>query len=215
MKNTLQTILDTGIVAIIRSNCSSGLLEAAKALAKGGIKAIEVTLTTPGALDAISSLANQSNGEFVVGAGSVLDAESARMAILAGAEFLVMPNLDLGAIEMAKRYGKVVCAGALTPTEALTAWQGGADIVKIFPASCMGPDYIKALKGPLPQIRLMPVGGVNVDNIEQFIKAGACGVGVGGKLVNTAMIEQKQWDQITEMAKKCIEAIAAGRRGNQ
>ena len=215
MKNTLQTILDSGIVAIIRSGSSSGLLEAAKALANGGIKAIEITLTTPGALDAISSLAKGGNGEFVVGAGSVLDAESARMAILAGAEFLVMPNLDIGAIEMAKRYGKVVCAGALTPTEALTAWQAGADIVKIFPASSMGPNYIKALKGPLPQIRLMPVGGVNVDNIEQFIKAGACGVGVGGKLVNTAMIEQGKWDQITEMARKCIEAVARGRGDNQ
>ena len=213
--NTLHTILDSGIVAIIRSDSSSGLLEAAKALANGGIKAIEVTLTTPGALDAISSLAKGSNGEFVVGAGSVLDSESARMAILAGAEFLVMPNLDVEAIQMAKRYGKVVCPGALSPTEILTAWQAGADVVKVFPASCMGAAYIKAVKGPLPQARLMAVGGVNASNIEEFIRAGACGVGIGGKLVNTAMIEQGKWDQISEMARKCIEAVARGRSDNQ
>jgi len=168
MTDTLTSILESGLVAIIRSDRPQGLFETANALADGGVKALEITLTTPGALEAISNLATASKGKFIVGAGSVLDGESARAAILSGAEFLVMPNLNTGAIEVAKRYGKVVCPGALTPTEIVTAQQAGADIIKIFPASSLGPEYIKAVRAPLPQIRLMRPPGID----ERVVNAG-------------------------------------------
>ncbi len=209
--DTLATILDTGVIAIIRLDTSEGLIRAAEALAAGGVRAIEVTMTTPGALAAISALAEQAGDDTVVGAGSILDSESARAAILAGAEFLVMPNTDLGAIQVAKRYGKVVCPGALTPTEVVTAWQAGADAVKGFPSSLGGPAYIKALKGPLPQVRLVPVGGVSPENAGDFIAAGACAVGIGGKLVNAKLIADEAWDTIAASARAAIESVARGR----
>ena len=205
MTNTLETILESGLVAIIRSDRPQGLLETANALADGGVKALEVTLTTPGALEAISNLATAAQGRFVVGAGSVLDAESARAAILAGAEFLVMPNLNVGAIELARRYSKVICPGALTPTEIVSAQQAGADIIKIFPASSLGPGYIKAVRAPLPQICLMPVGGMNLENIADYFRAGASAVGVGGSLVNSKLIGQGNWPAITDLARQYVQ----------
>ena len=205
--DTLQSILASGLIAIIRSDRPEGLVDTAKALAVGGVKALEVTLTTPGALDAISDLAAASKGEFVVGAGSVLDAESARAAILSGAEFLVMPNLNIGAIEVGKRYGKVVCPGALTPTEIVNAQQAGADIIKIFPASSLGAGYIKAVKAPLPQVRLMPVGGMNLQNIGDYFRAGACAVGVGGSLVNSKLIAQGNFSGIADLARQYLRAV--------
>lgn len=209
MSETLATILETRIIAIIRSDSAAGLIETANALARGGVKAIEVTMTTPGALEAISAAAKQSGGQFIVGAGTILDGESARLAILAGAEFLVMPGLSLDAIEVGRRFGKVVCPGALTPTEIVAAWQAGADIVKVFPASCVGgPDYIKALKAPLPQVRLMPVGGVDLSNAKAYIEAGACAIAVGSALVNAKLIAQGNWDQITEVARQYVAAVA-------
>jgi 2-dehydro-3-deoxyphosphogluconate aldolase/(4S)-4-hydroxy-2-oxoglutarate aldolase len=209
VSETLATILETRIIAIIRSDSAAGLIETANALARGGVKAIEVTMTTPGALEAISAAAKQSGGQFVVGAGTILDGESARLAILAGAEFLVMPGLSLDAIEVGKRFGKVVCPGALTPTEIVAAWQAGADIVKVFPASCVGgPDYIKALKAPLPQVRLMPVGGVDLSNARVYIDAGACAIAAGSALVNAKLIAQGNWDQITQVARQYVAAVA-------
>jgi len=211
MPDTLTSILESGLVAVIRSDRPQGLFETANALADGGVKALEITLTTPGALEAISSLASASKGKFVVGAGSVLDAESARAAILAGAEFLVMPNLNTGAIELAKRYGIIICPGALTPTEIVTAQQAGADLIKIFPASSLGPGYIKAIRGPLPQVRLVPTGGMNLENVADYFRAGASAVGVGSSLVNSKLIAQSNWPAITDLAREYVQAIQIAR----
>lgn len=212
MPETLNRLLETGVVAIIRADVPTGLVEAGRALARGGVEAIEVTMTTPGALQAVEELAAESDGEFIVGSGSVLDAETARACILAGAEFLVMPTTDLETVELARRYGKVVCPGALSPTEVITAWQAGADIVKVFPASLGGPPYLKALKGPLPQVRLMPVGGVSPDNAGEYVEAGACAVALGSALVDTARIEAEDWDAIEDAARRTVQAVQAARQ---
>ena len=209
--DTLKAILDSGVIAIIRSDSDQGLLETARALAAGGVRALEVTMTTPGALDAIRAISRQSNDQFVLGAGTVLDAESARLAILAGAEFIVSPGFDLGAVQTAKSYGKVVCPGALTPTEVIAAWSAGADLVKIFPASVGGPDYIKAIRAPLPQVRLLPTGGVDVANAGEYIRAGAAAVAMGGSLVNAKAIAQGQWDRITQTARQALAAVVDAR----
>lgn len=211
MTDTLGIILESGLVAVIRSDHPEGLVEAAKALSDGGVKALEVTLNTPGALDAISTLAAVGKRNFVVGAGSVLDGESARVAILAGAEFLVAPNLNTRAIEVTKRYGKVICSGAFTPTEIVNAQQAGADIIKIFPASSVGPKYIKDILAPLSQVRVMPVGGVNLKNIADYLQAGACAVGVGSSLVNSKLIAQGDWLGITELARQHVRVIESAR----
>jgi 2-dehydro-3-deoxyphosphogluconate aldolase / (4S)-4-hydroxy-2-oxoglutarate aldolase len=214
MSDTLQTILDSGVVAVIRSDVSTGLLEAARALAAGGVRAIEVTMTTPGAVEAIAALTAESRGEFAVGAGTVLDADAARRVIDAGAEFLVSPNLDVEMIREARAAGKVVCPGALSPTEIWTAWQAGADLVKVFPVSCVGgPAYIKAVRAPLPQVRLMAVGGVEAATAGSYIAAGASAVGLGQSLINTRLIKEAVWDRITETARRCVEAVAQARRG--
>ncbi len=212
MNDPLQTILDGGLVAIIRSDSSEGLVEAVQALAAGGVKAIEITLNTPGALEGISVLANQSDREFLIGAGTVLDGESARKAIDAGAEFLVSPHVCLEVIETSKRCGKVVCPGALSPTEVLTAWEAGGDIIKVFPVARVGgPSYIKALAGPLPHVRVMPVGGVNLENIAAYMEAGACAVAMGGQLLNPMLIKQGEWEKIAEAGRRCMSAIAEAR----
>jgi 2-dehydro-3-deoxyphosphogluconate aldolase/(4S)-4-hydroxy-2-oxoglutarate aldolase len=211
MTDTLRTILETGVVAIIRADVPTGLVEAGRALAAGGVKCIEVTMTTPGALEGVGALAEQAEGEFVVGAGSVLDPETARAAILAGAEFIVMPTTNPAAIELAKRYGKVVCPGALSPTEVLAAWEAGADVVKVFPASLGGPAYLKALKAPLPQVRMMPVGGVSPENAGDYVRAGACAVALGSALVTTERVREGQWDTIAEAARRTVEAVREAR----
>ena len=206
MNETLEVILETRIVAIVRSDTSDGLLETVRALLVGGVRVVEVTLNTPGALEAISAAADEG---FLIGAGSVLDAGMARAALAAGAEFLVAPNTDVAAIRAAKDAGKVACPGALTPTEVVTAWQAGADLVKIFPASCMGPGYIKALRGPLPHVRTMPVGGVNLDNAAAFLEAGACALGVGGSLVDGRTIAAGDWEAISAAARRYVALTAA------
>lgn len=212
VSDPLQTILDGGVVAIIRSDSSEGLVEAVRALADGGVKAVEITLNTPGALEAISTLAKDSGGEYLIGAGTVLDGESARRAIDAGAEFLVSPHVSLDVIEMGKGCGRVVCPGALSPTEVLTAWEAGGDIIKVFPAARVGgPSYIKALKGPLPHVRVMPVGGVNLENIAAYVATGACAVAMGGQLLNPRLIKQGEWEKITEAGRRCMSAIAKAR----
>ncbi|MFW6189107.1 MAG: bifunctional 4-hydroxy-2-oxoglutarate aldolase/2-dehydro-3-deoxy-phosphogluconate aldolase [Planctomycetota bacterium] len=212
MPHTLTTILESGVIAIIRADAPGGLVQAGRALARGGVKAVEVTMTTPGALDAVGGLCAESGGEFIVGAGSVLDAETARACILAGAEFLVMPTTDTDAIEVARRYSKVVCPGGLSPTEVITAWEAGADIVKVFPASLGGPPYLKALKGPLPQVRLMPVGGVGPDNAADYVSAGACAVACGSSLVNAERLGARDWDAIAEAAGRTVRAVESARK---
>lgn len=208
-----ETIRKTGIVAIMRANNSDQLLAAADAVRAGGVNAIEVTMTTPGAIKVIEQATAKYGEEVIFGVGSVLDPETARAAILAGAQFVVCPTLRLSTIEMAHRYDVPVVPGAYTATEALTAWEAGADMVKIFPSSVGGPKYIKALKGPLPQIKLVPVGGVNLDTTADFIRAGAEVVGVGGSLINQKLLDAKEFETITENARRYCEEIQKGRSG--
>ena len=209
----LETILDTGIVAIVRSDSAKGLIDTVRALAAGGVRAIEVTMTTPGALEAISADAAECGEDFTIGAGSVRGAAAAERAIDAGAEFLVMPVVSLDAIRVAKQRGKVACPGALTPTEAATAWEAGGDVIKIFPASFFGPAYIKALRAPMPEIRYMPVGGVRLDSIGEYIAAGACAFGVGGSLANSRTIAAGDWSGIARNAEQFVAAVRRARSG--
>src|SRR5512141_766837 len=186
---SMERILETGVVAIMRANSPDQLLSAAKAVLAGGVVAIEVTMTTPGALDVIRQATSELGNEVLFGVGSVLDAETARAAILAGAQFVVCPTFKPQTIEVCKRYSIPVVPGAYAPTEILTAWEAGADAVKVFPATAGGPAYIKAIKAPLPQVSLSAVGGVNLETTADFIRAGADFVGVGGELVNQKLLD--------------------------
>ena len=203
----IQRIESCGVVAIIRANSSSELIEVAAAIKEGGVDLIEVTMTTPNALSVVSDVAARYGDEVLVGIGSVLDTETARAAMLAGAEFIVSPVTKPDVIEICNRYSKVVMPGAFTPTEILRAWEAGADYVKVFPSSGVGPGYIKDVKAPLPHIPLVPTGGINVSNAGEFIKAGATALGVGGALVNSKVIAEGQFDLLTETARKLVEAV--------
>lgn len=207
----LQLMIDTGVVAVIRASASAELMSVIEALKKGGIRAIEVTMTTPGALDVIRETTERFGDEVLVGVGSVLDAETARMAMLAGAEFVVGPVLSLDVIKICRRYDKIVIPGAFTPTEILAAWEAGADVVKVFPATRLGPSFFKDVLGPLPQVRLTPTGGVTVETAPEFIKAGAVFVGAGGALVDRKAVAQGRFDVVTETAERFISAIRAAR----
>jgi len=209
----LSFIQEKGVVAIMRANSSEQLLAAADAVKAGGVNAIEVTMTTPGAIEVIKEATGRYGDDVLFGVGSVLDPETARATILAGAQFVVCPTLNLKTIEICKRYSVPVIPGAYTPTEILTAWQAGADMVKVFPASIGGPALIKAIKGPLPQVKLVPVGGVNLDTTADFIRAGAELVGVGGSLVNQKSLAAGDFDQITQNARRYCEEVEKGRQG--
>ena len=207
----LECINTTGIIAILRASSSDSLLKAAEALHAGGVLAIEVTLTTPGALEVIREAQQKLSQEIYFGAGSVLDPETTRAAIFAGANFIVAPSLNLDVIKLCRRYSIPVIPGAFTPTEIVTAWEAGADLIKIFPASVGGPEMIKALKAPLPQIDLVPVGGVEISNTASFFRAGAAAVGVGSSLVNDPLLSRGDYDEITSRAKQFIQEAALGR----
>ena len=201
-------VLEVGIVPVVRATSAKQAIAAAVAVAAGGISIVEVTMTVPGALDAITELVKTLGREVIVGAGTVLDAEAARQCFDAGAEFLVSPGLDLGTVKAANQAGKLIMAGALTPTEVITAWKGGADFVKVFPASAVGgASYLKALRGPLPQIPLVPTGGVNVNTAADFLKAGASALGIGGELVLAAALKSGNVAQITELARRYVEIV--------
>src|SRR5271170_5056086 len=166
----LRAILDIGVVPVVRTASAESAIRAIEAVYRGGIRAAEITMTVPGAIKALEKIADEFGDKIVLGAGTVLDPETARICMLAGAEFFVTPSLKLATIEMVKRYSKVIIPGALTPTEVLTAWEAGADIVKIFPCSAVGgAKYIKALKAPFPHIRMAPTGGVSVETIGDFL----------------------------------------------
>lgn len=209
----LDRVLNCGIVAIIRATSGEQLVKVSEALYDGGIDVIEVTFTVPGVLDVIAAVRKQLGSKILLGAGTVLDPESARLAILAGAEFLVSPTVNLDVIRMCHRYDKLMMTGAYTPTEILTAWEAGADVVKVFPAEIGGPAYLKAIKGPLPQVRLMPTGGVNLQTLPNFIQAGACAVGLGSSLVEKDALEQGQFDRIRDLARQYVELLAKVRGG--
>lgn len=210
--SALSTIQKTGVVAIMRATSSNNLLVAAEALRNGGVLAIEVTLTTPGALPLIEQAVQKFGRELVFGAGTVLDPESARAAILAGARFVVCPTLNLKTIELCKRYSVPVMPGAYTPTEILTAWEAGADMVKLFPADIGGPAYLKAIKAPLPQVRIAPTGGVDADNAGDFIRAGSDALGVGSALINNKLLEAGDFVAITERARRFRQAVDDARQ---
>jgi 2-dehydro-3-deoxyphosphogluconate aldolase/(4S)-4-hydroxy-2-oxoglutarate aldolase len=207
----MERIEDCGVVAIIRANSSEELIDVAAAIKEGGVDVIEVTMTTPDALKVISDVSKKYGDEVLIGVGSVLDAETARAAILAGAEFVVSPVVKQDVIEMSRRYSKVVMPGAFTPTEVLTAWEMGSDYVKVFPSSLGGASLIKAIKAPLPQIPLVPTGGVNVDTAGDFIKAGSAALGVGSALVSSKVVAERQFDVLTETARKLIEEVQKAR----
>ena len=207
----LQGMLETGVVAIVRLSSSESLVRVTEAIAEGGVRYIEFTMTTPRALDTLEKVSSQFGADAVFGAGTVLDAESARAAILAGARFVVAPNLNPEVMTICNRYSVVSMPGALTPTEVMQAWERGADVVKIFPASSFGPRYIRALLAPLPQVRLAPVGGVNLDNVSEYMRMGAACVGVGSSLVNSKLIADEDWGALTERARGLIQAVKAGR----
>ena len=211
MAGTLDRIIDCGVVAVLRADSPSELMDVSKALREGGVVAIEVTMTVPGALKVIEE-ASAKMKDTIIGVGSVLDPETARAAILAGAEYVVSPILNLGVIEMTKRYGKVVMPAGFTPTEILTAWQAGADVVKVFPASVGGPAYFQDVKGPLPQVRLMPTGGVDIHTTPEFIKAGACAVGAGSAMVDRKAVADKDWAKLTKTAKGFVDAVKQARQ---
>jgi 2-dehydro-3-deoxyphosphogluconate aldolase/(4S)-4-hydroxy-2-oxoglutarate aldolase len=200
------------VVAVVRAACGEQLVDVAEALAAGGIDAVEITFTVPQAHRVIEKVAAQLGGRILLGAGTVLDAETARIALLSGAEFVVSPTLDLRVIEVCRRYGKLVMPGAFSPTEVLAAWQAGADIVKAFPCDVLGPAYLKALAGPLPQIRLMPTGGVNLETIGAFLQAGAFALGVGGALVDAKLVEAGNLTEIQARAKRFADAVRQLRR---
>ena len=210
---TINYLLDKCIVAVVRADSGGDdLVRIIEAVAAGGVHCIEVTMTTPGALECIETAAKKLAGaDALLGVGTVLDAETCRMAILAGAEYVVSPTLSLATIQMARRYGKPMIAGAYTPSEILTAWEQGSDLVKVFPASIGGPEYIKALKGPLPQVPLVPTGGVELDNIAAFLKAGASALGVGGNLVSKKLLAARDFKGLTENAKRFADAVREAR----
>jgi 2-dehydro-3-deoxyphosphogluconate aldolase / (4S)-4-hydroxy-2-oxoglutarate aldolase len=208
----LSSILDIGIVPVIRTDSAENAIAAIDAVYKGGIRAAEITMTVPGAIRALEKVADRFGDTIVLGAGTVLDPETCRACLLAGAQFLVTPSLKTATIEMARRYSKPIMPGALTPTEVLTAWEAGADIVKVFPCGNVGgPKYIKALKGPFPQIEMAPTGGVNLETAGEFLKAGACCVAVGGELVDAKSIREHRFDVIEERARQYLGVIAKAR----
>ena len=206
-ESNLQRVLDTGIVSIIRAKSGEQLIDVAKALYEGGIDVIEVTFTVPGVLDIIAAVKRELGDKILLGAGTVLDTETARAAILAGAEFLVTPTVNPEVIKLCNRYSKVIMPGAFTPTEVLAAWEAGADIVKIFPAEIGGPPLLKAIAGPLPQVRLLPTGGVNLETLPAFLKAGACAVGLGSALVESKAVETGDMARIRSLAEQYVALL--------
>lgn len=208
---TLDRLYECGVVAIMRAKSSHQLLDAARAVLAGGVTAIEVTMTTPGALDVIHRAAADFGSGVVFGAGSVLDPETARAAILSGAQFVVCPTFNPKTVELCLRYSIPVMPGAYTPTEILNAWEAGASVVKVFPASVGGPAYIKAVKAPLPQVRLAAVGGVEVGNTADFIRLGCDMVGVGGELVSQKLLDAGDFAAITSRAAAFRQAVIDGR----
>lgn len=204
----LHRVLDGGIVAVVRSPDSQQLVEVARALADGGVKVVEITMSVPDALDVLRQVRRALGDRLLLGAGTILDTETARAALLAGAEYLVAPTLNLDVIRLCQRYDKLVMPGAFTPTEILTAWEAGADIVKVFPAEVVGPAFFKALRGPLPQIRLMPTGGVDLTTAPEFLRAGACCLGVGGQLVDPKAVAAGDFDRIRDLARRYAAVVS-------
>jgi 2-dehydro-3-deoxyphosphogluconate aldolase/(4S)-4-hydroxy-2-oxoglutarate aldolase len=198
----LRQVLDCGIVAVVRSPDSRQLTEVVRALADGGVSVVEITMSVPNALDVLRQVRQALGDRVLLGAGTVLDPETARAVLLAGAEYIVAPTVNLDVIRLCQRYDKLVMPGAFTPTEILAAWEAGADIVKVFPAEVVGSAFFKALRGPLPHVRLMPTGGVDLTTAAAFLKAGACCLGVGSQLVEPRAVAEGKFDRIRDLARQ-------------
>ena len=208
-----QRILEIGIVPVVRASSSREAMLAAEAVAEGGIPIVEITMTVPGAVDVIRELVKSKSSELLIGAGTVLDTETAKVCIAAGAQFLVSPGLDVETVQFAATEKILIMAGALTPTEVVRAWKSGSDFVKVFPCGQVGgAKYIKALRGPLPQIPLVPTGGVNLDTAAEFIEAGAAALGVGSELVQAAALKAGKHEAIVERARKLVEIVQQTRK---
>lgn len=203
----LERVARTGIVAILRAPSGELLADVAEALLAGGVDVLEVTFTVPKAHQVIERVADRLGERVLLGAGTVLDTETARIALLSGAQFIVAPTVNLEVIRLCRRYDKLVMPGALTPTEILTAWEAGADLVKVFPSDITGPQYLKILRGPLPQVRLLPTGGVTLQTAGDFLKAGAFALGAGSALVEQAALAARDLQRIESQARQFVEAI--------
>jgi 2-dehydro-3-deoxyphosphogluconate aldolase/(4S)-4-hydroxy-2-oxoglutarate aldolase len=208
----LSTIREIGLVPVVRTSSADSAFKAIEAIFAGGVLTAEVTMTVPGALRVLEKLADHFGDRMLLGAGTVLDPETCRACMLAGAQFFVTPALNFKTIEMAHRYSKPIMPGALTPTEVLAAWEAGADLVKVFPCDNVGgPKYIKALKGPFPQIEMIPTGGVSLTTTGDFLKAGASAVAVGGELVDAKTIKEGNYPIFTERAKRFLDVVKTAR----
>ncbi len=211
-QKALDLIRQLGVVSIVRVSSTEDAPRAVEAIVAGGLNVVEITMTVPNALRVLERVAGQMGDKVLIGGGTVLDPESCRAALLSGAEFIVTPSVNPTVIEMARRYGKVVIPGALTPTEIVLAWQSGADMVKIFPCEPVGgPRYLKALRSPFPHIEFVPTGGVDLKTTPEYIKAGAAAVAVGGELVSSAALREGRLDVITESARCYLEAVRLAR----
>lgn len=211
-ESQLRQVLDCGIVAVVRSPDSQQLVEVCRALADGGVSVVEITMTVPNALDVVRQVRLALGERLLLGAGTILDPETARAALLAGAEYLVAPTVNLDVIRLCQRYDKLVMPGAFTPTEILTAWEAGADIVKVFPADVVGPVFFKALRGPLPQIRVMPTGGIDLKTAGEFLRAGACCLGIGSQLVEPKAVAERNFDRIRDLARQYVAIVTETRK---
>ncbi len=208
----LARVLDTGIVAVIRASNGDLLADVAEALLAGGVDVMEITFTVPAAVRVLERVADRLGSRVLLGAGTVLDPETARAAILAGAEFIVAPNTNPEVIRLCRRYSKLIMPGAMTPTEVVAAWEAGADIVKIFPSEITGPKYLKALHGPLPHILLMPTGGVDLNTAAEFLRCGACALGIGGSLVEKKAVETGNLERIESQARQFVQIVRETRQ---
>jgi 2-dehydro-3-deoxyphosphogluconate aldolase/(4S)-4-hydroxy-2-oxoglutarate aldolase len=210
----LRSILDIGVVPVVRTSSAESAVLAIEAVYRGGIRAAEITMTVPGAVKALEKLADAFGDKLVLGAGTVLDPETARICMLAGAQFFVTPALNLKTIEIVKRYSKIIMPGALTPTEIVTAWEAGADFVKVFPCGALGgAKYIKSLKAPLPHIEMVPTGGVSLETTADFLRAGAAAVAVGAELIDAKTISEGRYEVFEERARQFLAEVAKA-RGN-
>ncbi|MFB6272675.1 MAG: bifunctional 4-hydroxy-2-oxoglutarate aldolase/2-dehydro-3-deoxy-phosphogluconate aldolase [Salinibacter sp.] len=213
-EGTLSHVIKTGAVAVFRAGDSDQLLRITEALQKGGVNSLEITMTTPGALERIRETQQRFSPDVVVGAGSVLDPETAHAAAAQGAAFVVSPCLNLAMIDQCHYDGVVAIPGTLTPTEMWTAWEAGADLVKVFPARGGGPRYIKDVLAPLPQLQLLPTGGVTLENAADFIRAGAVAVGVGSDLVDPHLVANEDFESLTDRASELLNTINEARAEN-
>jgi 2-dehydro-3-deoxyphosphogluconate aldolase/(4S)-4-hydroxy-2-oxoglutarate aldolase len=208
----VQTIRDVGIIPVVRAQSADEAMMAIDAIREGGVSLLEITMTVPGAVQLIEKVAKRYGAEALVGAGTVLDAETARACVDAGAQFVVSPSLNLETIEVCRAHDVAVLPGALTPTEVVNAWNAGADFVKVFPAGAVGgPSYLKALKAPLPHIELVPTGGVSLKTAADFIEAGASALGVGADLVDLKALREGQQHIITERAREFVRIVREAR----